>query len=242
MANSESVGHDVRRIAGARAPIRVILNAVDLEKFSPEGPVADLDALSGLAPAPAGTVRVGLVATFSRWKGHDTFLRAIAQLPDACGVRGYVIGGAMYDTEGSQYSIDELRSLAVSVGLEHRVGFAGFVAEPERVMRALDIVVHASTTPEPFGLVIAEAMACGRAVITSGTGGAGELVRDGQDAVVHRAGDPVDLAARINRLASEPARRERIGRAARATALDRFDARRLAAQFATTYEAVRKHT
>ncbi|MEO8076520.1 MAG: glycosyltransferase family 4 protein [Acidobacteriota bacterium] len=239
VANSESVGDDVRRIVGPRDTVRVILNAVDLEKFSPGGPVADLDALSGLPPAPDGTVRIGLIATFSRWKGHDTFLRAIAALSDAARVRGYVVGGATYDTEGSQYSIEELRRLAASVGLENRVGFTGLVADPERVMRALDVVVHASTTPEPFGLVIAEAMACGRAVITSGTGGAAELVSDGEDAVVHRAGDAADLAARMTRLATDGALRARLGLAARATALKRFDARRLGEEFAATYRTAR---
>jgi glycosyltransferase involved in cell wall biosynthesis len=219
----------------------VILNAVDLEKFSPDGPAADLDALSGLAPAQAGTVRVGLVATFSRWKGHDTFLRAVAALPAASPIRAYVIGGAMYDTEGSQYTTDELRRLVTALGAGSRVGFTGFVRDPERVMRALDVVVHASTAPEPFGLVIAEAMACGRAVITSGTGGAAELVRDGEDALVHRAGDSAGLAARMHLLAAEPARRASMGRAARATAVKRFDARRLGEQFAAAYEAARMH-
>jgi glycosyltransferase involved in cell wall biosynthesis len=240
VANSESVGEDLRRVVGARDTLRVILNAVDLEKFSPEGPVADLDALSGLPPAPDGTVRIGLIATFSRWKGHETFLRAIAALPERSPVRGYVIGGAMYDTDGSQYSIDELRRLAASVGLAGHVGFTGFAADPERVMRALDVVVHASTTPEPFGLVIAEGMACGRAVITSGTGGAAELVRDGTDAVVHRPGDSGDLAAQMERLALDPALRARIGGAARETALRRFDARRLGEEFTATYVAARR--
>jgi glycosyltransferase involved in cell wall biosynthesis len=212
-----------------------------VEKFSPEGPAADLDALSGLAPAPAGTVRVGLVATFSRWKGHETFLRALGALPAGAPIRGYVIGGAMYDTDGSQYTLDELRRLAASLGLENRVGFTGLALDPERVMRALDVVVHASTAREPFGLVIAEAMACGRAVITSGSGGAAELVRDDVDAIVHRPGDSAGLAAAIHLLAAEPARRASMGRAARAIAVERFDARRLGEQFAATYEAARMH-
>ena len=50
-------------------------------------------------------------------------------------------------------------------------------------MRALDIVVHASTEPEPFGLTIAEGMASGRAVIVSAAGGAAEIVQDGVDAL-----------------------------------------------------------
>jgi glycosyltransferase involved in cell wall biosynthesis len=237
VANSESVAADVRRIAGTHAGVRVIYNAVDLARFSPDGPVIDLDARCGLDRAPAGAVRVGLVATFSRWKGHETFLRALAALPPRLPVRGYVIGGALYDTDGSQHSAGELRAFAASLGLEGRVGFTGFVGAVDGVMRALDVVVHASTMPEPFGLVIAEAMACGRAVITSGTGGAGELVRDGVDAVTHRPGDMADLASRIEMLAADAPLRARLGRAARETAGRRFDAARLAEEFASTYEA-----
>ena len=73
-----------------------------------------------------------------------------------------MIGGTLYQTEGSQYDLEDLRRLAANLGLEGRVGFTGFVDEPAAAMRALDVVVHASTQPEPFGLVIAEAMAGGR--------------------------------------------------------------------------------
>lgn len=236
VANSESVAADVRTVLGTRAQVRVIYNAVDLDRFSPAGPIADLDALAHLEPAPAGTVRVGLIATFSRWKGHDTFLRAVAALPDSARVRAYIIGGALYDTDGSQYSADELRGLAARHGLGGRVGFTGFVQESEQVMRALDVVVHASTAPEPFGLVIAEAMACGRALVTSATGGAAEIVRAGEDALTHRPGNAADLTAAIEVLAGDSGARTRLGLAARAAAACRFDARRLADEFAAVYE------
>ncbi len=237
VANSESVRHDVRTLI--RSAVRVIHNAVDLERFSPAGDVADLDARASMSPAPRGTVRVGLVATFGRWKGHETFLRSMALLDPADGVRGYVVGGALYDTQGSQHSLSELRARAAALSVSDRVGFTGFVEAPETALRALDIVVHASTEPEAFGLVIAEGMACGRAVITSGTGGAAELVRDGQDAVIHAAADHVALAARVAQLAADQPMRERLGAEARETALRRFDARRLADQFAEWYDDAR---
>jgi glycosyltransferase involved in cell wall biosynthesis len=88
--------------------------------------------------------------------------------------------------------------------------------------------------------VIAEAMACGRAVLTSGTGGSAELVRHGEDALTHRVGDHVDLAARLAQLAAEAGFRCRLGRAARERAVERFDARRLADQFAAVYDDARE--
>jgi glycosyltransferase involved in cell wall biosynthesis len=240
VANSGSVAADVRRGIAGGADVRTIYNAVDLDRFSPAGAAADLDALAGW-PAPPAAIRVGLVATYSRWKGHDVFLRALTKLRTK-NVRAYVIGGALYDTHRSQYSLGELRALATRYGVEDRVGFTGFVAAAERVMRGLDVVVHASTTPEPFGLVIAEAMACGRAVITSGAGGSAELVRDGVDALTHTPGDADSLARGIDTLAGDANLRARIGAAARQAAVEKFDARRLGDQFAGLYESVRDRT
>jgi len=240
VTNSHSVAGDVRTIVGPGADIRAIYNAVDLERFTPNGPAADLDALAGLRPPVSTPVRVGLVATYSRWKGHDVFLRALAQIPRERDLRAYVIGGALYDTDRSQYSLPELRALATSCGVGDRIGFTGFIAASEQAMRALDIVVHASTTPEPFGLVIAEAMACGRAVVTSAAGGSAELVRDGHDVLTHVPGDADTLARAIDTLAADRSRRALLGTAARRTAVERFDARRLGDEFAAVYEAARQ--
>ena len=118
-------------------------------------------------------------------------------------MRAYIVGDAVYQTEGSQYSLDELRQLARSLGIADRVGFTGFVHTPEATFRALHVVVHASTAPEPFGLVIAEAMACGRPVIVSNAGGAAEIVTPGVDALVHAPGDAGDFAAQIAALAAD---------------------------------------
>ena len=99
--------------------------------------------------------------------------------------------------------MDEIRALARECRLADHVGFTGFVERPAAVLRSLDVVVHASTQPEPFGLVIAEGMACGRAVIVSRAGGAVELVEDGVTALTHAPGDVDGLAAAIESCASE---------------------------------------
>src|SRR5262249_43833539 len=123
VANSRSVADDLVGALGTSAPVTCIYNSVDLVEFAPTGPVDDLDALSGLAPAPPNTIRVGLVATFARWKGHETFLRAVREIDPA--IRAYIVGGPVYDTARSQYSIDELRAVVRSLGIVDRVGFTG---------------------------------------------------------------------------------------------------------------------
>jgi len=234
VANSRSVAADLVATLGTGAPVSTIYNAVDLAVFAPEGPSTDLDRLAGLAPAAPGVCRVGLLATFARWKGHEVFLRAVAAVP---AIRAYVIGGPVYDTGGSQHSIDELKARAAELGLADRVGFTGFVERPADALRALDVVVHASTEPEPFGLVIAEGMACGKAVVVSRAGGAAEIVTDDVDALATAPGDAGALAAALDRLAGDETLRARLGAEARRTALTRFDPATFVRRFLEIYAA-----
>lgn len=240
VTNSQSVAADLKAVCGEHLAVKTLYNGVDLKDFSPDGPTLDLDALSGLAPAAPETVRVGMLATLARWKGHETFLRAMSLLPADLSVRGYVAGAALYQTNGSQHSLAELKQLAMTLGVSHRIGFTGFVDQPAAAMRALDIVVHASAQPEPFGLVIVEGMACGLAVIASNGGGVKELVTAETDALTHPPGDADSLASCITRLATDSDLRRRLGQAGRTTAENRFDRTRLAIELIPIYQSVRE--
>jgi glycosyltransferase involved in cell wall biosynthesis len=238
VTNSQSVADDLRQVCGDRVPIQPIWNAVDLTQFSPIGPRLDLDELSGLPTAGTTVVRVGLVATCARWKGHQIFLSALERLSLSTPVRGYVIGGPLYETEASQVSLEELRNEADRLGVGSRVGFTGFVGNPALAIRSLDVVVHASTEPEPFGLVIAEAMACGKPVVVSETGGAAEIITSGVDALTYMPGDADGLARRIEELVNDEGLRQAIGSAGRATAERAFTRRRLVGELVATYQGL----
>jgi glycosyltransferase involved in cell wall biosynthesis len=214
------------------------MNAIDLGRFEPGGLCADLDRLAGMPPAAPGTIRVGLMATMARWKGHGVFLDAISKIPAEVPFRAYVIGGSLYQTDGSQCSVEELRTAAAQMGISHLTGFTGFIDRPAEILRALDIVVHASTEPEPFGLVIVEAMACGRAVIVSQAGGAAEIIDEGVDALAHTPGDAAQLAQRIQQLALDGELRRRLGENGRAKALRCFDRARLTRDWVAIYQEV----
>jgi glycosyltransferase involved in cell wall biosynthesis len=239
IANSASVESDVQRVLGPEVETCCIYNVVDLTQYAPVGAQADLDRLSGLPPAEPGTLRVGLVATFARWKGHEVFLKAIARTqPLGLRLRAYVIGGPIYQTEGSQLGLDGLRRFAADLGIGDRVGFTGFIEDTASAMRALDVIVHASTEPEPFGRVIAEGMACGRPVISSATGGAHELIQENYNALVHPPGDHAILAEQIAKLVRDKDLRIRMGHAGRVTAESRFERSRLARQLTPIYRRI----
>jgi len=238
VTNSYRVADDVRSVCGERLNIYPVHDGIDLADFSPTGPALDLDALAEMPATSPPPVRVGLLATMARWKGHAIFLRALSLIPASLRIRGYVISGALYQTEGSQLRVGELRALAAQLGIASKVGFTDFVEDPAAAMRGLDIVVHASTEPEPFGRVIGEAVACGRAVVASDSAGAVELLDPGVDALTHPCGDTAALAERIATLAANPDLRARLAERGRLAAERHFDRIRPARQIVPIYKAL----
>ncbi len=240
IVNSRSVAADVSPLfPGLR--VTTIYNAIDLRRFSPAGKNLDLDSAAGLPAAAPGTIRVGLVATFARWKGHKVFLDALTRIPSEIPIRGYIVGGPIYQTKGSQWSVAELKEECSRLGLAGKVGLTGFLEDTAAAMRSLDIVVHASTEPEPFGMVIIEGMACGKAVIASQAGGAAELIADGENAVPHAPGDAAGLARQIELLARDPKLREKLGQGGRSTAERFYDGKRLGKELVDLYHEVARN-
>lgn len=238
IAISEAVARDARATL-CRLPIEVIYSAVDVDRFSPKPTDLTLsNSPFNRLTSSVDTIRVGLVATFARWKGHDIFLNAAARIirdrPEL-NIRFYIVGGAIYQTKGSQFSERELRELAAVLQIEDNVEFVGFQQNIADIYRWLDIVVHASTQPEPFGLAIVEAMACGKPVIVSQSGGAVELFTHNHDAVGVQPGNSTALASTIQSLVDNPCLCQRLSENARNTVLKRFSHDRLGEQILAAY-------
>jgi glycosyltransferase involved in cell wall biosynthesis len=237
VAVSEAVAKDARLVL-PNTHIDVVYNATDLDRFSPQAIAGErLDELAGLSPTTPETIRVVLVATYARWKGHDVFLRAAAaamhHLPS---LRFYIVGGPIYRTGGSQFTRKELDAQMTHLGLGERVGFVPFQADPSAVYQSADVIVHASTRPEPFGLTVIEAMACGKPVIVSQAGGAAELFTPNVDGIGVPPGDADQLAAAMVKLAGDSDLRGQLGANARRTVEQRFDQRQLPQRVAAFYQ------
>ena len=239
VAISDAIRQDV---AGAlpRLLVDLLYNVIDTDHYLPGPAHAErLDAAAGLTSPPAGTIRIGLVATYARWKGHSVFLAAAARLvarrPDLP-VRFYVVGGPIYRTRASQFTREELSAQCHDLQIADRVGFVPFQTDTVEVYRDLDIVVHASTQPEPFGLTIAEAMSCGRAVVVSQAGGAAELFEHDHDALGTPPGDIDALSQSMEALADSPQLRQQLGLRARQSALARFSRDHLGTDLYDIYE------
>jgi glycosyltransferase involved in cell wall biosynthesis len=111
----------------------------------------------------------------------------------------------------------ELRRLTRSLGIQDRVEFRGFREDVWAELAELDILVHCSITPEPFGQVISEGMAAGLPLVAAAAGGPADLVTDGVDGLLTPPGDPERLALALRQLADDSHLRASLSSRARRT-------------------------
>jgi glycogen(starch) synthase len=171
-------------------------------------PGIDLGALPAAAPAQ-WRGRLACVGRIDERKGLDVAVRALALVP---GASLEVTGGGDGDV------VSDLRDLAREIGVADRITFSGQRDDVAAAYAQADAVLFPVTWDEPFWLVPLEAMAVGRPVVATGTGGSAEYLRDGENALVVPPGDAHALAVAVRRLADDGALRERLTRAGRVTA------------------------
>ena len=112
--------------------------------------------------------------------------------------------------EGEPAHVDSLRRLALAEGVADATRFLGFREDPEPFQRAADVVLSCCPI-EGLGRSTVEGMLAGKPVVAARGGGNDELVREGLSGLLYEAGNHVDLAARLARLAADPAEGRRLG-------------------------------
>ncbi|MCM2280119.1 MAG: glycosyltransferase family 4 protein [Oligoflexia bacterium] len=208
---------------GAKVGVRIIHNGVDPANYAPRPNRLFHEELGLLPEVPL----VGILGVLARWKGQFEFLRmAAGVLRAGIDARFVVIGDEIYDTGSDRGIAQELREEADRLGIAEKVHFAGFRDDPGRAINGLDVLVHASTRPEPFGRVAIEAMACGVPLVASAAGGILEIVEDNRTGLLFPPGNIEALAGAVTRLLREPALRSRLVEAGRGEFLSRFTASR----------------
>jgi glycosyltransferase involved in cell wall biosynthesis len=179
-------------------------------------PVPDPPTEQPALKLPGGVPIVGLVGRLQPWKGQDRLLKAQALLR----ARGQnlhllIVGGDSYGLS-PEYA-ESLASLADGLGLADAVTMTGQVPDAGPYMDKMDVLVNASD-PEPFGIVLLEAMARGLAVVAVDSGGPAEFIEDGRTGVLARSGEPQALADALQPLLASSSLRRELGQAGR----DRF--------------------
>lgn len=210
--------------------ISVIYDAVDAERFSPSVDGAALRSAWGAVPQD---VLVGVVGRISAWKGQAFFLKAFARaLRSQPALKAVLVGDV---APGETWRKEELRSLAAELGVAQRIVWAGYHDNAPTVMAALDILALPSIRPEPFGMVVIEAMASGKPVIATAHGGPLESVVDGETGLLVSPADPEEMAAALVRLSDDRRLRAEMGANGRRRAVDVFGFRQHVQAFQDLY-------
>jgi glycosyltransferase involved in cell wall biosynthesis len=198
---------------------QVVYDSIDVDAFAQADQVAELRAEFGL------TNQDWLISNVGRldwWKGHDDFLRAMAEVTRSRPNGKALIVGALDTMPRNQAYYRRLQQLVTDLGLSDHVVFTGFRADVPRVMAASDIVVHSASEPEPLGLVIIEAMAAGRPVVATAAGGVLDIIEDQVTGLLVPPKDAALMARAIQQLLWNRDQAEMIGRRAQQEAQRRF--------------------
>ncbi len=199
---------------------------------------ADGGAWRAVHAVPAHAFAVGLVGLLIPWKGQGIFLDAARRLRDAIpDLRMLVIGGTPVECANWEA---ELRRRVQDEGLRDIVVFTGHVGDMCPVYNGLDVVVSASTSPEPLGTVVIECMAMGRPLVAPNHGGGAEMNEHGVTALLFEPGNADALADAILRLHRDRALAAALGQAARTKALRTFAVAEHVAGVEAVYDRVLK--
>jgi glycosyltransferase involved in cell wall biosynthesis len=226
---------NVRRISSVLSVSNAVARSLGAESENPWATVTvydpvDCSLIDAAEPErPAARRELGIseddiaVGMFGRvipWKGQREFVNAVIKAMRACPTITAIIVGDSSDGDPRYFA--GIQETIRASGLEGRFRLTGYRTDVERLYWAMDVVVHASITPEPFGMVVPEAMAAKRAVIAADAGGPCEIVTAGVDGILVSPIDTDALSSAIVALATDQISRERLGEAARQTIDRRF--------------------
>lgn len=204
--------------------IRVIHRGVNIDIFDPARTSAErVIHLATEWRIPDGVPVVMLPGRLTRWKGHQVLFKALARIKDRP-MRCLIVG----DDQGRTGYRRELDAMVEKLGLQSIVHVVGNCRDMAAAYKLSDVVVSASTEPEAFGRVVAEAQAIGKPVIAPDHGAAPEIVLPEVTGWLVPPGDPAALASALEKaLDLDTDARERLAREAIARIRDTFTTRKM---------------
>lgn len=217
IAISDCIKKNLLDLGVSEEKISIVPEGIDLSEYKPG---KDTSLIRNEFKIDGQMLTFGLIAIFVRWKGHDIFIDAAKKVFDFLPKsRAFIIGGGA--GMGKVYK-DELIELTKRMGIDDRIFFTGYRRNVADFIEMLDVVVHASTQPEPFGRIIIEGMAMGKPVIASKLGAPLEIIEDGRTGILIEPNNPDKLAEAIIDLLINKEKRDAIGKLAREEAANKY--------------------
>jgi len=243
---SEYVRDFILEHGGVEAAIKTIIipNGIDLDSVG-AGVTPSLRPLVDIDGKPFSFLPhhryVGMIGRIDTWKGQDVFLDAAhilnSEYPQHSGVEYLVIGGVTNTSEARSRYYAQLRETV----RERHLSNVTFLGQQDiaQIFPSLDVLVHASTEPEPFGRTIIEAWAYGVPVVATKLGAPASFVEYGKTGLLVEPKDPKDLAQKISLLLEDHHLAETLKVNARKEVRARYDLVRIIDMFAELWDEVK---
>jgi glycosyltransferase involved in cell wall biosynthesis len=220
----------------------VIYNGVDIKEFTKTNENNEIKCEYGITD---DDYVIGIIGRIDWWKGHQYFIKAIADASKKTpNVRGLIVGELERSVtvhENEKY-YRNLNSMIKKHKLEDKIILTGFKSNIEKILNAIDVVVHASTEPEPFGLVIIEGMAAAKPVIATAAGGVPEIIDHNINGILVPPKNSQAISKEIIKLAHNQYYAKKLGKAAREHIRNTFSANKQMLRIENVYKANLKNS
>lgn len=216
LANSRSTA---RSFIGSDAEIEVIHNGISTKTFAPK-PNRYFHEKFNL---PEDAIVVGCMGALSRWKGQREFIAMAREVKKKHTQAHFVIvGDQIYDTATDHAYRESLYADVERHGMADYIHFHPFIRDDAMALNGLQLLVHTSIQPEPFGRIVIEAMACGVPVVAANAGGITEIIADGDGGLLYEMGNVNAMSSAVSRLLADEARQKSFAEAGRRRMIEHF--------------------
>jgi glycosyltransferase involved in cell wall biosynthesis len=231
IAISSAIKNNLLQLGVPQEKIAIVHDAIDLDEFNEKVAV---DHLFEEFNIEKGQKLFGIFGRIIKWKGIKEFILASDQVfKDVPNAKAFIVGGI---SDGTENYYRELRSIIKELDLDGKIILTGYRDDIPSLMKFMDIIVHASIRPEPFGIVVIEGMAMGKPVVATASGGPLDIVLDGETGILVPQNNVDEMARAIIKLLESPTLSKNLGTLARQRIELLFTKERYARQVEQIYE------
>ena len=205
--------------------VSLIYNGIPLEKYQR----AERGIFRHQNNLPSNEPLFGVVGRFCEWKGQDLFLQTAARWIHAQRPGHFVLVGQAFNDDHA--FVGKLQSYIRKNSLDQRVHLIPFQRNIVETISDLDVLLHTSKRPEPFGRVLIEAMAIGTPVVAANAGGTREIITHNENGLLARPNDPEDYVTKLREAWPPTATTQKWIANARKTVEERFTLTRVKNDF-----------
>ena len=209
-----------------------VYNGLDINKMTKRAILSNEAWITDNSESPL----VGIIGNIDRWKGQLVVLMAIIKVRKKFpGIKCLIVGPVCKGAEEYKAELDEFTA---HNNLGKNIVFAGYRNDIPDILQSLDVLIHASIAPEPFGRVILEGMAYAKPIVATNSGGTIEQIVDGETGILVPMSDPDSMANAILFYLTNMERAREMGEKGRQRLIATFSIARMVEETEKVYEEI----